>query len=462
MKSLSDRLRPGTASGVLAALLLGLASPQLAAADGERFAGVYSEGFRAVPMPAEFHVEATELDGPVFANADGLTLYEWPQNRGRNGYSGEGPGAIECRDEAVTVTAGLMSPYPPGIRVPDADRRPTCTDQWRPVLATEDAEPVGDWTLLERDDGALQWAFDEQALYTSIRDSRPGDVLGGSTRRSGGDSPAIRVPVGPPSQLPPGFAVRSTTIGRMLGTDRSDAVYAYEGDTATSTACVDACLADRQPVLAPALARPQGEWSVLERSPGVHQWVYRGQPLYTHRLDQESWSQQGSDAPGWSNVFTQVAPPPPASFTRQDTIAGTVLADSRGMTIYTYTCGEDTVDQLACDHPDDTQVYRLAMCGAGDPQRCLEHWPYVEAAPDAVSANRIWRILVIDPLTGRLATPGQEGTLRVWAYRDRPVYTFGDDRRPGDVHGAGTGEWRGQRNGLKAFWLRDDFMNGIL
>jgi len=32
----------------------------------------------------------------------------------------------------------------------------------------------------------------------------------------------------------------------------------------------------------------------------------------------------------------------------------------------------------------------------------------------------------------------------------------------GDVNGDGTGEWRGLRNGLKAFWLRDDYFGGTL
>ena len=68
----------------------------------------------------------------------------------------------------------------------------------------------------------------------------------------------------------------------------------------------------------------------------------------------------------------------------------------------------------------------------------------------------------IDPRTGHKAAPEQAGAIRVWAYRDRPVYTFGGDAAPGDVNGAGTGEWRGQRNGLKAFWIRDDFMQGTL
>jgi predicted lipoprotein with Yx(FWY)xxD motif len=355
-----------------------------------------------------------------------------------------------------------MSPYPAGIKLPEFDSRVSCTQLWPPVLAEEDAEEVGKWTVIERLDATLQWAFDEQPLYLSIRDQQPGDVFGGSRRRYGGDSPAMRVPVGPPSLLPPSFAIKPTSIGRMLTSDKNESVYSFEGYTAISTACDVECLTNWRPVVAPALAREQGEWSLFERSPGVIQWAFRGKLLYTHLRDQSSWSLEGSDNPGWHNVFTQDAPSYPESFTLQPSLAGNVLADSSGKTIYRYNCGEDSADQLACDHPDDTQVYRLAMCGAGDAQKCLQHWPYIIAKDDEISSNRTWRIVLIDPLTGRFVEPDQEGALRVWSYRDRPVYTFGGDRQPGDVNGGGTGEWRGQRNGLKAFWLRDDYMNGIL
>ena len=428
------------------------------AADEEFF----SEAYRDIPTPAEFHVELTELDGPVFADNAGKTLYKWPLHKLRNGYSGEPPGTPQCNHEVLTVTAGLMSPYPPGIKLPELDHRLSCVDLWPPVLASDDAEPVGKWTIVERNGGNRQWAFDEQPLYTSIRDQQSGDVIGGTTRRYGGDSPAYRVPIGPPSLLPPGFAVKTTSIGRMLTTDKNEAVYAYGGDTATATNCHNACLVNWSPVVAPAIARARGEWSLIERSPGIRQWVFRGQPLYTHVLDTGSWSQQGSDVAMWENVFTQKAPAYPQGFTVQSTIAGDVLADSNGRTIYIYHCGEDSADQLACDQPEDTQVYRLAMCGGGSPEKCLEHWPYVIAGADATSSNRSWRILSIDPNTGRLAVNGEQGTLRVWSYRDRPVYLFAGDRLPGDVNGDGTGEWRGQRNGLKAFWLRDDFMDGTL
>ena len=132
--------------------------------------GFYTEAYRDVPMPVGFRVEATQ-EGPVFADASGMTLYKWPQHKLRNGYSGESPGSPACYEDVLTVTAGLMSPYPPGIRLPELDERKSCTDLWKPVTADEGAQEVGDWTVVERRDGARQWAYQEQPLYTS--DQRP-------------------------------------------------------------------------------------------------------------------------------------------------------------------------------------------------------------------------------------------------------------------------------------------------
>ena len=413
-------------------------------------------------MPDGFRVEHTALEGPVFADADGRTLYKWPLNKQRNGYSGEPPGIPRCFNEVLEVTAGLMSPYPPGIRLPDLDTRPSCTALWPPVLADDGATPVGKWTLVRRPNGKQQWAYKEQPLYTSVRDNKPGDVLGGTTRKYGGDSPANRVPIKPPPEVPPGFAVKTTSLGRLLTTAKNESVYKFTGDGSDDVACLNECLTQWRPVSAPALAKSFGEWSVLERSPGEYQWVFRDNPLYTFTGDQHSWSQQGSDVSGWQNVYTQKAPDFPASFTVQSTIAGDVLADGEGKTIYTYVCGDDSADQLACDHPDDTQVYRLAMCGGGDATVCQDYWPYVKVKTGERVENAAWSIINVNLSTGRKLAPQDDRGTRVWAYRDRPVYTFGADQKPGDVAGAGTGEWRGQRNGLKAFWLRDDFMEGDL
>ncbi len=453
------KLRCPSSGIVISALLC--VSAAVADVTGAQYS-VAVEEYVAVPMPPGFRVESTELDGPVFADASGHTLYEWPSHKLRNGYSGETQGNPACYDEVSTVTAGLMSPYPPGILLPDLESRPSCTDLWPPVLASDDTAAIGKWTIVDRKDGTRQWAYDEQPLYTSVLDSDAGDVLGGTTRKYGGDSPANRVPVGPPPRIPPGFAVKTTTVGRLLTTDKNYSVYAFGQDTPDQSNCDAQCARTWIPVAAPALARAQGEWTIIERSPGVRQWAFRQQPLYTYVLDGRSWSLEGSDVSGWSNVYTQQAPPVPESFTVQNTLVGQVLADSRGMTIYTYVCGDDSIDQLSCDHPNDTQVYRVAMCGGGEPHKCLQNWPYVQAEAGTSSNSRAWSVMNIDPNTGHRATTEQADVLSVWAYRDRPVYTYGGDTRPGDVDGAGTGEWRAQRNGLKAFWLRDDYMGGTL
>ena len=419
--------------------------------------GSETEAYVHVPMPPRFRVESTELDGPVFADEKGHTLYHWPFKSLRVGNTGDTKNQSNCTDIKSTTNAGYMSPYPGGFALPDLEQRPSCTQAWPPVLASEKAKPVGKWTVISRKDGKTQWAYDGFPLYTSILDKRPGDVSGGDSYEHEGDYPALRLPVQPPADLPPGFNVSTDRVGRMLLDGRKFSIYASDADGPDKSNCNTACAKTWPPMLAPESARPHGDWSIFERSPGVRQWAFRKKPLYRSALDRVSRSLEGSDESGWHNVYTQLAPPPPLGFTVQNTAAGIVVGDAEGKSIYMYSCGDDAVDQLGCDHPSETQVYRLAMCGAGDPERCLQTFPYVLAGNGAKSTSRAWSIVAIEPKTGRIATKGQHGALLVWAYRERPVYTYAGDKRPGDINADGLGEFRGEREGFKAYWIRDDF-----
>lgn len=429
----------------------------LSAAASHAAAARETESYVPVPMPPGFRVENTELDGPVFADAKGRTVYKWPFSNQRVGNVGDPKGESTCMDVKATTNTGYMSPYPPGLILPELDQRLTCTQAFPPVLASATAKPVGKWTVITRKDGRKQWAYDGFALYTSSLDKRPGDVIGGDSYEHRGDDPAMRVPAQPPPQLPPGFNVDTDRTGRMLLDSRKFSVYASDADGENQSNCDAVCTKTRIPMLAPESARPHGDWSIFERTPGVRQWAFRKKPLYRYALDTYSHSLEGSDERGWHNVYTQRAPSPPAGFTQQNTTSGIVVADAGGKTIYTYNCGDDAVDQLGCDHPTETQVYRLAFCGAGDVERCLKTFPYVPAAAGAKSNSRAWSIIEIDPTTGRFARAGQSGSLRVWAFRERPVYTYAGDKRPGDVNADGLGEFRSERNGYRAYWIRDDF-----
>ena len=407
------------------------------------------------PMPRGFRVESSPMDGPVFANAEGRTLYRWPFRVMRNGVTGDPRGESVCTGVKYTESGGFMSPYPGGLVLPELDTRPACTDVWPPELAPAGAEAAGKWSVITRKDGRQQWAYDGAALYTSVLDHAPGDVLGGDKPEQRGDSPAVREPIAPALDLPPGFSVNTTLRGRMLLTERGFTVYTSDADRGGRSSCTGACAQEWQPLAAPASGRARGDWRIVDRADGARQWAFRGRPLYRHLADTQVRSLEGTDVPGWKAVYLQELPHP-REFTVQQTPAGEVLADAQGKTIYTYTCGDDAPDQLGCDHPSETQVYRIGLCGGGSAERCLKNFPYVLAAGNSRSGGPLWGVLAIDPRSGHFAQPGAPEAMRVWAFRGRPVYTFAGDPGPGDTNAESLGEFQSERTGYRAFWLRND------
>ena len=89
-----------------------------------------------------FKVQATAI-GKVLADPSSMTLYTYDKDsRGKSNCYGE------------------------------------CAEYWPPMKATADAKPVGDLTIVTRDDGSKQWADDGKPLYTFVKDKKPGDVTG--------------------------------------------------------------------------------------------------------------------------------------------------------------------------------------------------------------------------------------------------------------------------------------------
>ena len=87
-------------------------------------------------------VQATGI-GKVLADPNGLTLYT---------YDKDSSGKSNCYGE--------------------------CAEYWPPVKAVADAKPVGDLTIIKRNDGTMQWADDGKPLYTFVKDKKPGDITG--------------------------------------------------------------------------------------------------------------------------------------------------------------------------------------------------------------------------------------------------------------------------------------------
>jgi predicted lipoprotein with Yx(FWY)xxD motif len=135
-------LRITAASGlVMAAGLAGCASDEAGEA-GMSDTGMEAHAAEANYMPSGTYMRDTEA-GQIMTTPDGMTVYTFDRDM---------PGASTCYGE--------------------------CAEEWPPVTAPSDAEPFGSMSIVERTDGARQWAYDGKPLYLYHDDSAPGDIEG--------------------------------------------------------------------------------------------------------------------------------------------------------------------------------------------------------------------------------------------------------------------------------------------
>jgi predicted lipoprotein with Yx(FWY)xxD motif len=57
-----------------------------------------------------------------------------------------------------------------------------CLESWKPLSAPQVASPVGDWTIVTRNDGSRQWAYQGRPVYRSLLDVKPSDANGASDK----------------------------------------------------------------------------------------------------------------------------------------------------------------------------------------------------------------------------------------------------------------------------------------
>lgn len=87
-----------------------------------------------------------------------------------------------------------------------------------------------------------------------------------------------------------------------------------------------------------------------------------------------------------------------------DTAKGKALVDAKGMTLYVF--DKDAGGKSACNGP------------------CTQNWPPLTAAADAKPAGD-WTVVARD-----------DGS-KMWAYKGKPLYTWKNDKAPGDTTGDG-------------------------
>ena len=86
---------------------------------------------------------------------------------------------MKMGDSSMLMTTKGMTLY---VYDPDTAGKATCTGgcatAWPPLAASSSDKPVGKYTIVTRDDGSLQWAYNGKPLYTWRNDKAPGDMTG--------------------------------------------------------------------------------------------------------------------------------------------------------------------------------------------------------------------------------------------------------------------------------------------
>lgn len=305
-------------------------------------------------------------DGWLFTDARGMTLYSFDRDEGT-------PGASSCVEDCAVV--------------------------WPPLAAPADAKPAGDWSVIQRADQTLQWAWRGRPLYFYKLDSFAGATFGDG---ADGQWHVAFQSIATPREIRLG----SSTLGRVLTDMRGLTLYT------SKSACDSNCQKTWQPVSAPALANGFGDWTVVVLPSGLRQWAWKGKALYRRpSTDIKPGEISGHGVEGWAAAVLEPAAPVPPWATFQASDAGELIADKDGHTVYAHDAGGTGRRRLGFLPPS---------CDALD---CLDpQWKPFIAAADAKPVGS-WTIVTLPD--GR----------RQWAYKGRKLFINSLDQKPGDFKG---------------------------
>lgn len=87
----------------------------------------------------------------------------------------EAPGVVALQQE---TDGWVYRQFPTGLRLyvsdKDAGGKSNCNREcafaWPPLYAEVDSKPTGDWTVIKREDGKVQWAYKKRPVYMLFHD----------------------------------------------------------------------------------------------------------------------------------------------------------------------------------------------------------------------------------------------------------------------------------------------------
>ena len=246
----------------------------------------------------------------------------------------------------------------------------------------------------------------------------PGGAYGTQTTQAA--SPAA--PASPSSVSTTALKTETTRAGMVLASSHGLTLYYYAEDKRGSgkSMCTGSCATAwpplAAPVKAPAGVRLPGPLGIITRPGGVRQVTLNGFPIYLYAGDKAPGQDAGNGIEGSWHIIkipaTAAATGRAAALKVIRTRAGTVLASSRGLTLYYY----------AEDKPGSGK----SMCTGS----CATAWPPLAAPVKAPAGVR---------LPGRLRTITRPNGLKQVTLNGYPLYLYIGDKAPGQATGNGIG-----------------------
>lgn len=385
-----------------AALTLGPLSAVAQDANSERVAPATPTGIllKTVRIGQGVNVPGSSSNQPrsrlVFASADSQTLYVYDKDE---------LGQSNCYDE--------------------------CAATWPPAIASADATPTGDWSLVSRTDGSKQWAFRGKPLYSYTEDKaggRGGGMFGSGGAKGHGVDDVWHIFEVEPEEwmtLPTGVSVAEiyTAPGQVIVDAHGMPLYAFSGDPDQAKD-----LDQWTPFAASQLALPVGDFSVTARKDGIHQWALNGEPLFTFKGDIELGDSNGKSIdPRFNLAWVMRYYMPSEVAVRQDQRRGGVLIDAatgkslyaRDRASYGGTGGHNARGATRGNFATGQRI-GLSGCDA----RCEETWQPL-LAPVGAQPKGYWTVF-----------ERPDGS-KQWAYQGYAMYTYVPEG-PGVVTGHDT------------------------
>ncbi len=320
-----------------------------------------------------------------------------------------------------------------------------CAQMFPPVTVLPGASEMGEWTVIARDDGSMQWAYQGRPLYRFAREERLHHVVDTVLAQEAPKNTFEETRTDPNGLLPPeGWHVARFTpaanqkrppsvepgnvpmAGGIVFTDAIGmTLYWFNGaDDQSAQLCGEGYENPWLPLRAAALSRPVGDFTLAPCNDGGSQWAYRGVPLFKFAGDSVPGDVNGIDQDSdlhWQTAVYMRYFMPRDATVRRDMVHGKVLSMKSGMPLYTRNpYGNFREKAIYGKYSLYVRGKRLGVKGCD--QQCLQSWrPFI--APADARPRGFWEILE------------REDGSRQWAYKGFALYTYVNDKPNGPPTG---------------------------